>query len=140
MASNAETALEYYKRVDAGQDDLLDLFDENFELFFPKFGIARGKAAFGSLATGLFGSLNSIAHDQLRVIDAGDTVVIEGTTHGATIDGTEWKGGETPGGRFCSVFEFGGGLITRMFIYLDPDYGSHDKDRFLWNDVPGRTW
>jgi hypothetical protein len=35
------------------------------------------------------------------------------------------------GGRFCSVFDFASdGLISRMFIYLDP--ASLDKERFHW--------
>ena len=41
--------------------------------------------------------------------------------------------------RLCNVFEFRGDLICRMHIYLDPDYGGEDKDRFLWGEG-GRKW
>jgi SnoaL-like domain len=133
-------AEEYYRRADAGQPDVVDLFTEDVEIFFPKFGVRRGKAAFGELATGLLGSLKSIAHDQkgLACLATGQTVIVEGTTRGETRDGTQWEGGKTPGGRFCSVFEFRGHLISRMYIYLDPDYGSADRDRFLWPDTATR--
>jgi hypothetical protein len=63
----------------------------------------------------------------------GNTVVVEGATRGQL---TEVAGGgawtETEGGRFCSVFECGGGKITRMHIYLDPDYAGRDTARYPW--------
>jgi len=137
-----QLAEEYYRRADAGQPDVLDLFTEDVELFFPKFGVRRGKAAFGELATGLLGSLKSIVHDKpgLKCIAVGRTVFVEGTTRGETRDGTQWEGGKTPGGRFCSIFEFRDRLISRMYIYLDPDYGSADRGRFLWPDTVARHW
>ena len=94
------------------------------------------------LANGLLGSLKSIEHDRqgLSCVAVGQTVLVEGTTHGETRDGTQWEGGKTPGGRFCSVFEFRGHLISRMYIYLDPDYGSADRARFLWPDTATQHW
>jgi hypothetical protein len=62
------------------------------------------------------------------------------------VKGVEWYGGKTAGGRFCSVFEFRGWLIARMHIYLDLDYASRDRDRFLrgpdrqWRAPPQRRW
>ncbi|QGZ93718.1 hypothetical protein [Terricaulis silvestris] len=59
--------------------------------------------------------------------------MVEGTTFGKDGEGRTWNGGETPGGRFCSVFEFASnGLVRRMYIYLDPDYTSQDTARFHW--------
>lgn len=143
-ANNAliQIAEDYYRRADAGQADVLDLFTEDVDLYFPKFGVRRGKAAFGELATGLLASLKSIAHDQksLVCIAVGQTVIVEGKTRGETRDGTRWEGGKTPGGRFCSVFEFRDRLISRMYIYLDPDYGSADRDRFLWPSTVAHQW
>jgi ketosteroid isomerase-like protein len=135
-------AREYFLRADAGRPEVTDLFAEDVEIFFPKFGIARGKTAFRDLAKGLLGSLSSLAHDmdKLSYITSGETVVVEGTTHGALRNGPTWAGGETPGGRFCSVFQFRDGLISRMYIYLDPDYGSADTQRFLWGRDTGRRW
>jgi hypothetical protein len=46
--------------------------------------------------------------------------------------GRTWKGGETPGGRFCNVFEFRGERIARVNVYLDPDYLGEDEARFRW--------
>jgi hypothetical protein len=137
-----ELAAEYYRRADAGRPDVVDLFTEDVELFFPKFGVRRGKGAFAELATGLMGSLKSIEHDKngLSYLAIGQTVLVEGTTHGETREGRHWEGGKTPGGRFCSVFEFRDLLISRMYIYLDPDYGSADRDRFLWPEAASRQW
>ena len=42
---------QYFVRVDAGQASVLDLFTDDVQIYFPKFGIATGKAAFGELAT-----------------------------------------------------------------------------------------
>jgi hypothetical protein len=131
---------QYFVKADAGDFSVLDLFTDDVQIYFPKFGIATGKAAFGDLATGLLGSLKSIAHyiSDFKYVVGSDSVVVEGTTHGADAQGSEWSGGKTPGGRFCSVFEFRGPLIARMHIYLDPDYTSRDEKRFLWGH--DRRW
>jgi hypothetical protein len=131
---------EYFVRVDAGRPDVLDLFTDDVQIWFPKFGIADGKAAFGEFATGLLSSIASIAHhvSEFRYIVGPNTIVVEGTTQGVDRAKREWSGGKTAGGRFCSVFEFRGSLISRMYIYLDPDYTSCDTDRFLWGR--NRRW
>jgi hypothetical protein len=49
---------EYYEGVDAGRPDLLDLFSDDIEFYFPKFGVGHGKQEFGQFATGLLGSLS----------------------------------------------------------------------------------
>lgn len=138
----AVLARQYFIRADAGRADTLELFTDDVEIYFPKFGVRRGHEAFGELARGLLGSLHRIAHDlpgcSFKV--AGQTVFVEGLTRGATREGTEWVGGSTPGGRFCSVFEFRGTQISRMYIYLDPDYGGSDTDRFLWSDEGRLGW
>jgi hypothetical protein len=125
---------QYFVRADAGRADVLDLFTDDVQIYFPKFGVATGKAAFGELATGLLGSLKAIAHyiSDFNYVVGSNSVVVEGTTHGADREGAEWNGGRTAGGRFCSVFEFRGPLIARMHIYLDPDYTGRDENRFLW--------
>ena len=139
-AAMLEVVKQYFMRGDAGREDVLDLFADDVQIYFPKLGITRGKQGFGELAQGLMSSLSAIAHD-LANFDytvAKDTVVVEGTTYGTDRDSRAWRGGETPGGRFCSVFKFQGGRIARMHIYLDPDYTSRDSDRFLWGME--RTW
>ena len=141
-ASPSAIAEEFYRRADAGRADLPDLFTEDAEIFFPKFGIARGRTAILRLSGGLMTAVASLEHlmDELRYLEVGGTVVVEGTTRGTTHAGGSWHGGQTPGGRFCSVFELDGGLISRMYIYLDPDYTSADRDRFLWPDSVDRCW
>jgi SnoaL-like protein len=135
-------AREYFVRADAGRADTLDLFTEDVEIYFPKFGVRTGHAAFGELARGLLSTLERIAHDMpnLSFHQSGNTVFVEGLTRGATRSGVQWTGGSTPGGRFCSVFEFRGTQIARMFIYLDPDYAGADTDRFLWSDEGRQSW
>src|SRR6266403_1544710 len=91
-------AREYFKRLDAGDDAILDLF------------------------TG-----------------SGNCLAVEGTTSGVLKDGQKWAAGETPAGRFCNIFEFRKGLISRLHVYLDPDYASKDEDSFLWGHE-GRQW
>jgi hypothetical protein len=64
---------------------------------------------------------------------SGRQLIVEGTTEGSDNEGRTWNGSKTPGGRFCSVFDFAEeALIERMYIYLDPDYTSMDNDRFHW--------
>jgi hypothetical protein len=140
-SKNVTTVKEYFRRGDAGRADLFDLFTEDFQFYFPKFGIGRGEAEFTELASKLLGTLKSISHDigAMKFFEGPGFVVVEGTTEGEYGDGTRWSGGKTPGGRFCSVYEFReDGLINRVHIYLDPDYAGHDSDRFLWGT--SRTW
>ena len=132
----------YYDRLDAGRNDLLDLFSEDCQIYFPKFGVARGKSGFSALLAGLLTRIKSIQHDRrnlLFIVD-GNRVAVEGTTNGELTNGAAWAGGRTPGGRFSSIFEVKDGLISRMFVYLDPDYGSDDQARFLWGTSSERSW
>jgi hypothetical protein len=105
-------------RADAGSSDTTDLFTQDVEIHFPKFGVRRGHEAFEQLAQGLLGSLERISHNVPRCTftAAGQTVFVEGYTHGATRTCAEWVGGSTPGGRFCSVFAFRGSKLSRMSI------------------------
>jgi hypothetical protein len=140
-SKNVAAVKEYFARGDAGRMDLLDLFTDEFQFYFPKFGIGNGKVEFAEFVQGLIGSLKAISHDikAMKFFEGSDFVVVEGTTEGAYGDGTTWSGGQTPGGRFSSVFEFrDDGKICRMHIYLDPDYSSKDTDRFLWGT--DRRW
>ena len=135
------TIKQYFQRVDAGRKDVLELFDEEVDFYFPKFGIGKGKNDLVVLWTGLGGAIERITHDAetFSYLRSGDTIVVEGTTEGRYRSGAEWLGGTTPGGRFCNVFEFEGDLIRRLRVYLDPDYASDDVDRFLW-DRENRAW
>ena len=136
---NVAVVREYFRRSDARRADVLELLDDDLEFYFPKYGIGRGKRQFGRFAAVLAGAMD-VYHDQdgLRFIESGDQVVVEGTTYGQDAAGRSWRGGESPGGRFCSVIQIRDGRIARHFIYADPDYPSRDADGFLWGT--DRRW
>ena len=138
-----DIALEYFRRADAGSADLTDLFEDDIEFYFPKHGVGVGKDAWTAFLDGFASHVRAIAHktQDFRWHEVGNTVVVEGTTVGQLADGTAWEGGVTPGGRFCSVFDISDGLISRMYIYLDPDYGGHHREQFWWADPsPTQAW
>jgi ketosteroid isomerase-like protein len=146
MANSADqiavtVAKEYFARLDAGSAQLLDLFTEDAQIYFPKFGIGRGRSALLDVLAGLGGAIQSTQHptESFVYTHAGNRLAVEGTTRGVLKTGTRWAAGETPAGRFCNVFEFRGNLICRMHVYLDPDYAGDDKARFLWG-TEGRSW
>lgn len=126
-------ALEYLKRLDRG-DDIFDLFADDAEVYFPKWGVATGRTEYEKLFADLGSLLSGIKHDYayFNYVVAGDTVVVEGTSSGTTADGTQWRAGVSHAGRWCDVFEIRDFLIQRCFIYLDPDYAGADTDRYPW--------
>jgi hypothetical protein len=134
-------AKEYFAGLDAGSAQLPDLFTEDAQIYFPKFGIGRGRSALLEVLAGLGGVIQSVQHhsDSFVYTQAGNRLVVEGTTRGVLKSGVRWAAGETPAGRFCNVFEFRGNLICRMHVYLDPDYAGDDERRFVWG-LEGRSW
>jgi ketosteroid isomerase-like protein len=126
-------AREYFARVDQGRPDILELFHEDAEIYFPKFGLGFGRQSLFEMVKGFEGSLEYIRHDyeSLTFVPSGDYLVVEGTSHGK-MSGKSWAGGQTPGGRFCNLFKFTGGRISSLRIYLDPDYTGEDEARFRW--------
>jgi hypothetical protein len=132
-------AREYFTRADQGRPDVLDLFTEDAEIYFPKFGFGSGRQSLFEMVKGFEGTLESIQHDydKLVFIPSENHVVVEGTSHGK-MSGKSWAGGKTPGGRFCNVFKFRDRQIVSLHIYLDPDYISEDEPRFRWGK--DRTW
>lgn len=111
------------------------------QVYFPKYGIGRGVAAFFEVAMALANRFAATEHNftTYTFLPAGDHRVVEGTTRGQAHDGKRSAGGETPGGRFCNVFEFRDEKIARVHVYLDPDYLSEDESRFHWGKVD-RRW
>jgi hypothetical protein len=134
-------ALEYLKAFDNGGvtstgDSILDLFAEDAQVYFPKWGIANGKEQIGQLFGDVGGTLNSIRHDYASfnwVFSGSDVVVAEGTSYGEHRDG-RWRAGvpDWAAGRWCDVFEIRDFRIQRCFIYLDPDYAGKDTERYPW--------
>lgn len=138
--SLAETRIqvttEYFRKIDSGHAEILDLMTDNVEIYFPKFGVGYGKAEFMEVVKGLMGCLQSIKHDidRFRFHVTRDHVIVEGFEEGVMADGTAWPVEGHSEGRFANVFEFEGDRIKRVFIYVDPDFASADKDRFRWGD------
>jgi hypothetical protein len=135
-------AREYFLRADAARPDVLELFTPDVEIYFPKFGVRRGHEAFAELARGIGSSVQRLSHDMDRLTfkAVGDTVFVEGVTRGALHSGAQWEGGTTAGGRFCSVFDFQRAKISRMYIYLDPDYVAADSGRIEWHHEGRLHW
>jgi hypothetical protein len=130
----------YFEEVDSGR--IPDwLFAPDFEFYFPKFGAGNGLGEIQEFTAGLLSAGISVTHhrDRLKYLDCGSHVIVEGTTFGHDQAGHRWDGGATPGGRFCSVFDFNdAGLIQRMYVYMDPDYTGADTDRMRWNRAKPR--
>ena len=134
-------AIEYLKAFDRGGvtsdgGSILDLFADDAQVYFPKWGVASGKEQIGKLFGDVGGTLKSIEHHYSEfnwVFSGSDVLVCEGTSHGEHQDG-EWRAGVTHAGRWCDVFEVRDFLIQRCFIYLDPDYAGQDTARYSWLD------
>lgn len=126
-------------RADQARPDLLELFHEDAEIYFPKFGFGFGRHSFLEMVNGFEGSLEYIRHDydRFNFIVSTDYLVVEDTSQGR-MSGKPWAGGKTPGGRFSNVFKFRDGRISSLHIYLDPDYTGEDEVRFRWGK--NRQW
>ena len=139
-------AIEYLKAFDNGGvtsngGSILDLFADDAQVSFPKWGLATGKDEIGRLFTDIGGSLKSIRHDYSHfnwVMTGTDMFAVEGTSSGEHRDGS-WRAGVTHAGRWCDVFEIRDFLIQRCYIYLDPDYAGLDTDRYPWLRAEGRN-
>ena len=136
-----QVVIEYLKGFDNGGvtpsgRSILDLFAPDALVYFPKWGVARGKEQIRKLFSDVGATIKSVAHHYSEfnwIFSGGDQIVCEGTSHGEHADGP-WRAGnpEWGAGRWCDVFEIRNGLIQRCFIYLDPDYAGKDTERYPW--------
>ncbi len=135
-------AVSYLKALDAGGVSpttglgLFDHFAQNAEVYFPKWGVARGMDEIVQMFTDVGGTLKGITHhyDGFTWYMTGtDRFAVEGTSEGIHRDGT-WMADEPKwgAGRWCDCFEVTDGKISRLFIYLDPDYAGNDTSRYDW--------
>jgi len=147
MSSSTETekrialAKEYFRKGDTGDTTIINMFSDDVEFYFPKFGTRSGKAAVGAFVQGLLGQVQSLQHypDEYNYIASGDFVVVEGWESGVAKDGTAWPVTGRSDGRFCNVFRFRGELISHLHIYVDPDFAGRDTDRFFWGLEPAAS-
>jgi len=130
-----EIAKLYFTKGDAGDLTILDLFSDDVQLYFPKFGTRTGKNEVVAFIQGLMGNLGGLKHDveQYTYIAVGNTVVVEGTESGVMKNGSHWPVEGRSEGRFCNVFDFSNDLISRVHIYVDPDFAGDDNERFYWS-------
>lgn len=128
-------AVSYLKSLDNGgvsPDTGIGLFDhfaEDCEVFFPKWGVAKGKEELTQLFSDVGGTLKSIKHDYddfKWYMTGTEKFSVEGTSSG------EHRDGPWAVGRFSDCFEVSNGKIDRLFIYLDPDYAGNDTERYGW--------
>jgi hypothetical protein len=134
-------AIEYLKAFDnagvtSDGGSILDLFASDAQVYFPKWGVARGKDQIGQLFGDVGGTIKSIVHHYSNfnwIFSGEDFIVAEGTSHGEHRDGA-WRADvpEHGAGRWCDVFEIRDWKIQRVFIYLDPDYAGKDIARYPW--------
>lgn len=121
-----EIIRDYFRKVDAADPSLMELYTDDIELYFPKFGFGHGKADAAEFARRLGQDLGSLSHDieGLDIMVAGDRVIAEGREWGTTADGAPWPDGRVSTGLFCNVFTFRGLQISSVHIYTDPDFTS----------------
>ncbi|MEU6140236.1 nuclear transport factor 2 family protein [Streptomyces sp. NPDC047081] len=129
-----EIAISYFRMVDAGNPAVVDFFTEDARMFYPKFGIARGKAQIGAFTQGLARGIASLEHeiDGFTVLSSGNHVIVEGAEKGTTTSGVDFPDGVSSFGLFCNVFEFEGELIKRIHIYVDPDFANTHAEGVAW--------
>jgi hypothetical protein len=133
--------IEYLKAFDrAGKTfdggSILDLFADDAQVYFPKWGLANGKKEIGQMFGDIGSTLKSILHHYSHfnfIFSGSDLVACEGTSEGEHRDG-RWRAGvpEHGAGRWCDIFEIRDWKIQRCFIYLDPDYAGKDTARYPW--------
>jgi ketosteroid isomerase-like protein len=123
----------YFKKIDSGifDDEYFDLYAEDVEMYYPKFGFEKGKQGIKNFGKVIGKHLEKLTHDiqNFRYTFSGTVIVVEGNEKGVTRSGKEWPDNHTSFGKFCNVFEFDDELIKRVHIYVDPDFTSEDTER-----------
>ncbi|MFF3249215.1 nuclear transport factor 2 family protein [Streptomyces sp. NPDC002870] len=129
LAKPHETVREHFRRVDRGDPRFSDIYTDDIEFYFPKFGFGHGKDAIAELARRL--DLERLEHDidGLDIMTSGDRVIVEGREWGTTREGRTWPDGEISRGLFCNVFTFRGHLICKLHVYTDPDFTSSHQEK-----------
>jgi ketosteroid isomerase-like protein len=123
----------YFKKIDSGifDDEYFDLYAEDVEMYYPKFGFEKGKQGIKNFGKVIGKHLEKLTHDiqNFRYTFSDTVIVVEGNEKGVTTSGKEWPDNHTSFGKFCNVFEFDGELMKRVHIYVDPDFTSEDTER-----------
>lgn len=115
---------------------LFDHFNADAEVYFPKWGVAKGIEEIKKLFGDVGSTLKAITHhyDTFNWYMTGDDqFAVEGTSNGLHRDGP-WDAGKPAwgSGRWCDTFQLRNNKIQRLYIYLDPDYAGLDHKRYEW--------
>jgi len=123
----------YFEKVQTGAFDesYFNLFTDDVELYYPKFGFEKGKEGIRNLGKVIGKHLQRLSFDtaKFNYHMSDKAIIVEGVENGRTQTGEEWPDGTIAFGKFSSVFEFEGNLIKRMHVYVDPDFTSADSER-----------
>lgn len=119
----------YFSYVDEKNIEIFNLYTEDVEIFFSKFGQHRGIKKMKEFSERMSKVFNKLEHDMnsLLFIDAGDKVIVEGNESGEMYDGQCFPDYKISQGKFCNIFEFKDNLISSVKIYVDPDFVSADQ-------------
>ena len=113
MSDRAARALEYFRRVDAGDlTGVLQLFDEQVVYRRPGVPALEGKAAVTDFFRTKRGIARSVHTVDVVAVD-GDRVVVEGRLE------AELDDGRTLDVRFADIFWFAGDLVRQRHGYVD---------------------
>ncbi|BAK94399.1 nuclear transport factor 2 family protein [Tetragenococcus halophilus] len=120
---NKKIAIQYFEAVEArSHEKIMELFDENCEVFFAAFGIAKGWDAFEQVNKQLVQYFKQLFFRKEAFIFTVEKnrIVVEGTEYGQLSEGQTIENNH-----FCNVFEINeeNGLIQRMYAYTDPNLG-----------------
>jgi hypothetical protein len=93
-------AREYFVRADQGRQEVLELFAEDAEIYFPKFGFGFVRESLFEMMKGFAGDLENIQHDYdtMIFIPSDKYLVVEATSHGK-MSGNSWVGHNV-----CQIF------------------------------------
>ena len=124
------------RRVTSTGGSILDLFADDAQVYFPKWGLANGKDEIGKMFGDVGATLKSITHHYSHfnwIFSGSDTVVVRGhQPRRAPGRAVARRRARVGAGRWCDVFEIRDWKIQRCFIYLDPDYAGKDTARYPW--------
>lgn len=132
--NNVSKAQSYFELINNGQfntQDFADLFTVEVEIYYPKFGYAKGMEGIARFSQHVRKLINELHFemDKFTYIANEKYVIVEGAEKGITRTGIPFPDEIVSHGKFCTVFEFENNRIKRMHCYVDPDFGGEDIER-----------
>lgn len=128
-----ELARHFLVTMDA-HGDWFSLMADDVELTFPKWGTVCGKTNLGPFFEALGSYVAAIRHrpETFQFLvgerDGEARVCIEGLSEGRLHNGKDWAAG-----RFSVIYDFRGRLVSRISIYIDPDYVDDTVSHYPWS-------